>query len=283
MPIVSQLINFTTVDTTIPAILNDSKVATHSSINTVTTPSQIFLNSSRTSSSNTTSIPSTKTSASTSTIKSTAKVTASKKILKLPSSTMQPSQKSSTTSSYIKSNTTRKHFLKQETIGIDSHQINNFKNYSRGFDDNKTSRKYTGGDARYNRERGHLSSVSYQESISKPSTSITLTIYSDEEETPKVSYIKPELKDKNKNLKEERKDKVTYNIKIEQHSSSHEVNSGSQSNDRTNSQKDVELSLTPAIVDPTTTPMELLEVETSFKFTEKSFPVDSLGELLFIF
>ena len=195
---------------------------------------------------------------------------------------MQPFQKSSTIRSYIKSNTTRKYLPKHETIGIEPHQINNFKNHSKGFDDNKTSRKYT-GDARYNRERGHLSSVSYKESISKPSTSIILTIYSDEEETPKVSYIKPELKDKNKNLKEERKDKVTYNIKIEQHSSSHEVNSGSQSNDRTNSQKDVELSLTPAIVDPTTTPMELLEVETSFKFTEKSFPVDSLGELLFIF
>ena len=199
----------------------------------------------------------------------------------MPSTVRQPSRKYPTMGSSIKLNTTRNYFPKQETIGIESQQINNFKNDTKGYDDNKTSRKDT-GDARYNRERGHLSSVSYQESISRP-TSITLTIYSDEEETPKVSYIKPELKDKNKNIEGEGKDKVTYNIRIEQHSSSGEVNSLSQSNYRTNNQKDVELSLTPAIVDPTTTPMELLEVETSLKFTEKTFPLDSLGELLFIF
>ena len=183
--------------------------------------------------------------------------------------------------SSIKSNATRKYFPKRETIAIESHQIKNFKNDTKGYNDNKTSRKDT-VDARYNRGRGHLSSVSYQESVSRPSTSVTLTIYSDEEETPKVPYIKPELKDKNKNIEEERKAKVTYNIRIEQFSS-HEVNSLSLSNYRTNNQKDVELSLTPAIVDPTTTPMELLEVETSLQFTEKTFPVDSLGELLFIF
>ena len=183
--------------------------------------------------------------------------------------------------SSIKSKATRKNLPKQETIGIESHQINNFKNDTKGYDENKTSRKDTGG-ARYNREHGHLSSVSYQGSVSRPTTSNTLTIYSDEEETPKVSYIKPEFKDKNKNIEEERKDKVTYNIKIEQHSSSNAVNSLSEPSYRTNNQKDVELSLTPAIVDPTTTPMELLEVETSLKFTEKTFPIDSLGELLLI-
>ena len=158
---------------------------------------------------------------------------------------------------------TRKYPEKHETIGINVHKVN-------GSDRNKTS---ITDSVNSKTDTSHFN----RETVSEESTPITLTIYSDKEETPKVSYVKPELKDKNKNFEEEKKNKVTYNIQIEQHSSI----DVSEPKYNTNNVNDVELSLTPAVFNPTTTPMEQLEVETSLKFTEKTFPVDSFGKIVY--
>ena len=165
---------------------------------------------------------------------------------------------------------TRKYFPNEETIGIDSHKIiDDFKSESQKVDDNKTSRKQTD-----KKMHSRLSSSS-----SRLSTPITLTVYSDIEETAKVSYMKPELRDKTKNI-EEKQDKVTYNIKIEHHSPFQEnETSKNQPSYRTNNQKDAELSLTSAMINPETTPIEYLEPETSFKFTEKTYPIDRYGKI----
>ncbi len=182
--------------------------------------------------------------------------------------------------------TRRRYFPREDTIGSESKKFaDNGSNISPDHQENETSKK---GKSE-NGVASHLHPST--ERTSSSASPITLTVYSDFEETPLPSDIKSELRDKIQHIDSNEK-RVTYSVKLHAQTKPTKGTSTQRYDiyvdlpgGRTVENKDVELSLTPAVMKPssTTTPMEQMDIETSLRFTEKTLPIDNIGTTLYCF